>query len=112
MFHASTLCGWYVMLGFIPEDEGCHPQHISIEAFKGGLRFARCNATGMCAAWMEETSELEVYMWTRPAENHGVLELVHILRDVRELPHWRDILIQVCPHIVRELSGPRMCRRF
>ena len=81
----------------VHESTPCAGMYIGSSARSfGGVRCACYKNAGMCAAWMEETRVLEVYKWMRPAENHAVLELVHILRDVRKLPLWRDSLVQVC----------------
>ena len=56
---------------------------------------SRCFIPGMCAVYMEASEVLEVYRWMRPARNHGLVELVHVLTDVHKLPDWRHTCAQV-----------------
>ena len=68
-----------------------------------------CFFAGMCAAYINESHVLEVYQYTLPFQNHGVLELKHVFKDVHKLPVWRDSLVQVRPITVR--SNVLLCFR-
>ena len=68
--------------------------HMARERVTQNVDFLSTNAR-FCVAFVPNAKILEVYQFIQPHDGYGYIELVNVLTDVKKMPEWRDILVQV-----------------
>lgn len=53
------------------------------------------NNSSFCVAYVANSKVLEVYRFIEPCEGYGYIELVNVVDNVKQVPEWRNILVQV-----------------